>query len=144
MHEKILKEFADKCKEKLGKNLISIVLFGSYVRGNFSKYSDIDLLIIAERLPLPHKRQEIIRDIQEKIIEKDKKKISCVFFTRKEFEHAIINENPLLYGILTGYEEIFDKNDYFKKWITIFKNRLKITKPIYREGDKKWELAKIV
>jgi predicted nucleotidyltransferase len=46
-----LEEFVEACKKKLEKNLISIVLFGSRVKGYAREDSDYDLLIIAKNLP---------------------------------------------------------------------------------------------
>ncbi len=40
------REFTEKVKNCLGK--ISVVLVGSYARGDFNEWSDIDILIIAE------------------------------------------------------------------------------------------------
>jgi predicted nucleotidyltransferase len=46
-----LGEFVEACKEKFGENLVSIVLFGSRVKGYARRDSDYDLLIIARNLP---------------------------------------------------------------------------------------------
>ncbi len=40
------REFAERVKNCLGK--VSVVLIGSYARGDFNIWSDIDILIIAE------------------------------------------------------------------------------------------------
>jgi predicted nucleotidyltransferase len=41
-----LKEDALKAKERVGK--ISIVLFGSYARGDFNLWSDVDVIVVTE------------------------------------------------------------------------------------------------
>ena len=38
-------------QEKIGDDLISVVLYGSYARGQIGEGSDVDLLIIARNLP---------------------------------------------------------------------------------------------
>ncbi|MGB9729629.1 MAG: nucleotidyltransferase domain-containing protein [Thermoprotei archaeon] len=43
---KEVRTFAKKVKRKLGK--VTIVLYGSYVRGDFNLWSDVDILIISE------------------------------------------------------------------------------------------------
>jgi len=48
---KALKEVVLLLKERLGKNLISVILFGSQARGEGDETSDWDLLILAEGLP---------------------------------------------------------------------------------------------
>ncbi len=40
-----------KCVEKVVAKPLDAVVFGSYARGDFGEWSDIDLLIIAEGLP---------------------------------------------------------------------------------------------
>ena len=44
----ILKKFEQKAKDIFGEKLESIVLFGSYARGDFDEESDIDILILAD------------------------------------------------------------------------------------------------
>ncbi len=42
----ILDEFNNKIKEYLGNCVVSIILYGSYARGDFTSYSDIDIMIL--------------------------------------------------------------------------------------------------
>ncbi|MEM1742597.1 MAG: nucleotidyltransferase domain-containing protein, partial [Nitrososphaerota archaeon] len=37
-------------RRKLGEDLVSVVLFGSFARGDASRESDIDLLIVGDNL----------------------------------------------------------------------------------------------
>lgn len=39
-------EFAEKLREKLGK--VTVILYGSYARGDFNLWSDVDLIVISE------------------------------------------------------------------------------------------------
>lgn len=43
--------YADLLRAHLGENLVSIVLFGSVARAEATSDSDIDLLVVCERLP---------------------------------------------------------------------------------------------
>jgi len=45
-----LHEFVSKVKASLGRNLLSIRLFGSKARGDSTKGSDIDVVVIVTRL----------------------------------------------------------------------------------------------
>lgn len=47
--QKALQEFVSRVKTLTGKNLVSVRLFGSKARGDFRKYSDIDVLIVVHR-----------------------------------------------------------------------------------------------
>lgn len=50
--QKAVKSFVKELREKLGDKIISIRLFGSKVRGDFKKDSDIDIFILVkERTP---------------------------------------------------------------------------------------------
>ncbi len=44
----ILQKFEQNTKLIFGDRLVSIVLFGSYARGDFDEESDIDILILAD------------------------------------------------------------------------------------------------
>lgn len=49
--ERILDAQVDAWHRILGQDLVSVVLYGSWARGTATADSDIDLLIVAERLP---------------------------------------------------------------------------------------------
>ena len=57
--EKILREVKSKLQEILGDNLIEVVLFGSYARGEAREGSDVDVLIITRRKPSREEDWEI-------------------------------------------------------------------------------------
>lgn len=42
----IIKSVFKSYQEVYGKDLVKVILYGSYARGNFDKYSDIDLVAI--------------------------------------------------------------------------------------------------
>jgi len=44
----ITKKIADESKRIFGLNLNSVILFGSYARGDFDEESDIDILILVD------------------------------------------------------------------------------------------------
>ena len=44
----IIKEFARQVKEILGENLVQVILYGSYARGDFRPDSDIDVMILVD------------------------------------------------------------------------------------------------
>jgi len=48
---KALNEFVEACKEKFGKDLVSVVLFGSRVKGYTREDSDFDVLVVVKNLP---------------------------------------------------------------------------------------------
>jgi predicted nucleotidyltransferase len=80
--------------------ILSIILFGSYSKGNANKESDIDILVISEKTIALEKQ---IREIFAKY----GKEINAIVMTRKEFEKQkdrpaikeIINNHHILRGV---------------------------------------------
>ncbi|HLB70164.1 MAG TPA: nucleotidyltransferase domain-containing protein, partial [Candidatus Methanoperedens sp.] len=77
----ILQELMDSCKKIIGKNLKAVILFGSRASGTAKKYSDYDILIIADDLPLDWRRRDTI------ILELDRHGIfDILIYTDEELE----------------------------------------------------------
>ncbi len=55
----IFKEVVDNCKERFGRNLVSIVLFGSRAKGIAKEHSDYDFFVIVTNLPESKERDKI-------------------------------------------------------------------------------------
>jgi len=49
IEKKVVNSFVKELKEKLGDDIVTIQLFGSKVRGDFEKYSDIDIFILVKK-----------------------------------------------------------------------------------------------
>jgi predicted nucleotidyltransferase len=58
----ILKSLKGDLKEALGEKLSEVILFGSYSRGDFTQYSDIDLLILIDS-ELGKEETQIVDDL---------------------------------------------------------------------------------
>ena len=143
MLNKILNEFLNKCKEKFGDDLISIILFGSYARGTATEYSDIDLLIIVKNLPERRiDRYKIIKDIDLEFLKKYCIALSPILVKPEEL--SIKSINPLIYGILTGYRVIYDKNNFWKNYLEKIRPIIKRTNPIFVDGEKEWKIAELI
>ncbi len=81
----ILQELMDSCKNTIGKNLKAVILFGSRASGTAKKYSDYDVLIIADDLPLDWRQRDTI------ILELDRHGIfDILLYTGEELEKAIM------------------------------------------------------
>lgn len=87
---KIINEFVEKVRQILGENLKTIILYGSYARGDCKKNSDIDIMILTDL-------------DNEKIIEYRNKIWDCAY--DYEYENNVII-SPLIKNI-----------DYFNSWI---------------------------
>ncbi|WP_457742717.1 nucleotidyltransferase domain-containing protein [Thermococcus sp.] len=56
---KILREVKEKLREILGDDLVDVILFGSYARGEAKEDSDVDVLVVVKRWPDREKEWEI-------------------------------------------------------------------------------------
>ena len=59
----ILKEFREEIEKLYGKRLKSIILYGSWARGDATEESDIDVLIVLEGKLIPGKEIDRMIDI---------------------------------------------------------------------------------
>jgi len=135
-----LEEFVEACKKKFKENLVSIVLFGSRVKGYARKDSDYDLLIIAKNLPGIKERLNLLEEEENKIWDKYKIKISSLLLEEEEIFSPV---NPLLFGLLSGYKVLFGKGN-FKKNLQQAKTWIEEMNPIYVEGEKEWRIKELV
>ena len=101
-HKEAVEEFVRKLKEKFGSRIESIVVFGSYARGESKEESDIDVLIVGDV-----KLDEII-DITYPILLRYGVYISPIVMSRDYFEmlkaektgfiENVLKEGITLYG----------------------------------------------
>ncbi len=58
--DEVLSAYTEAARKRFGEHLVSVVLFGSCARGTATTNSDVDLLVVAEDLPVDRwDRQEI-------------------------------------------------------------------------------------
>jgi len=135
-----LGEFVKVCKKKLGKNLISIILFGSRVKVYAREDSDYDLLIIAKNLPDIKERLNLLEEGESTIWDKYKIKISSLLLEEGEIFSPV---NSLLFGVLSGYKVLFGEEN-FKKNLQQAKAWIEEMDPIYVEGEKEWRIKELI
>jgi predicted nucleotidyltransferase len=58
IEKKVIKSFAEKLRKDIGDEIVKIVLFGSKVRGDFDRESDIDIFVLVK---------EKTQDLRDKI-----------------------------------------------------------------------------
>jgi len=92
--KKGLNKFLKRLRKLLGNNLISLVLFGSKVKGNYTQESDIDLLIVVrEKTPLI---REKIYDLLFEIDPYYELKISTLIYSELEYIKNEELESPFI------------------------------------------------
>lgn len=83
--EKAIREFKTQLSQKLGKDIISIQLFGSKARGDFHKESDVDVLIVLKRKM--RKSEDFIIGLTTDLALKYGVNISPIILSRKDYNY---------------------------------------------------------
>lgn len=91
----ILKEVKAKLQEILGDNLVEVILFGSYARGEASEWSDVDVLVVVKRWPTPEELDRMAEATNKYAIEKGVV-ISLVPYVEK----PDMNSDPLILNVM--------------------------------------------
>ncbi len=112
---------AKSFREEFRDTLISLVLFGSFAQGREKPTSDIDILAIIE---------EDYSSISKRVVRVDtdltwllKRAVRCLPFTPDDFNYMVDTRFPLVLGVASGYQVLFDPSGFFEKKIQeIFKD----------------------
>ncbi len=112
--EKALNEFIEKLRDKLGDNLVSVVLFGSSAREDWDESSDLDLLIIVEEYA---EIESILIDICVGIVMDYGVSIAPIIWDVDDLNANIKYKSPLFLTLLLGYEIVYDRSNYFRNKI---------------------------
>lgn len=92
---KILISLKQKLQNRLGENLIKIILFGSRARGDDTLLSDYDCLVIFNDLTTDVK--DDIDEIAGEILYQDNTVVSFIPITKKRYKEEIFN--PLFMNV---------------------------------------------
>ena len=118
---KLVSELTGVLKQKFNKDLLSVILFGSVVKGNFTSTSDIDIFVICESPVKDWRlRDEMILDLSEDIELKYNTPIHMTLVSKDEISHAIESVYPLMLEIYEANEIIYDKDNFFKQLLKDF------------------------
>lgn len=132
--DKTLKMFINISKKLFGNNLKAIVLFGSRASGMAKKYSDYDLLVIAENLPSDWRKRDNI------VLELDRHGISDILlYTEKEMEDAIHTANPMIMSIFDHPIKILHGKSYIDRLSLLYSKN--ISENILRIGRNTWKIT---
>jgi hypothetical protein len=105
-------KLVSELKNKFHDELLSIVLFGSYVRGTAQKYSDIDILIILDRKFTDEtERMNLEIELRKKLY-RTVGQVSTKTASIDELEEALEGFNPLILNILNSGILLFDDGSF--------------------------------
>jgi predicted nucleotidyltransferase len=127
---RFIERLAETLKSKIGEDLISVVLYGSYARGQFGPESDVDLLIVANGLsPSSLDRQAFFTRILDEVETPSKQDftpsrgfpyISAILKTPQEADCI----SRLYFDMIDEAKIFFDREDFFKSVLQKVKKKL--------------------
>lgn len=86
------------------ENVLAVVLFGSVAKGTADSESDIDLLVITlNKVHLTDKIYDVMVEVESPI--------EALVITFRQMLSNLLDEPIMLFGILEGYEVLYDKNN---------------------------------
>ncbi|MBS7651361.1 MAG: nucleotidyltransferase domain-containing protein [Candidatus Bathyarchaeia archaeon] len=83
-----------------------VIVFGSYVRGDFTESSDIDVCVIAQNLPEDELSRRTLAGLNRT------PKIRAIGFYPEEFLRYLENQRFLAYDIVSEGKPVFDDGFY--------------------------------
>ncbi|MDI6690266.1 MAG: nucleotidyltransferase domain-containing protein [Candidatus Bathyarchaeota archaeon] len=106
--ELLIRQYINRIKRTIGLELA--IIFGSYAKGNYSWGSDIDILLVAKKLP---KR---LLDRQPILIEPNIPiQIDPFAYTPEEFEKMLKEKHPLIIEALKNGKIIYSKGKTYTR-----------------------------
>lgn len=105
-----LGEFIKRLKESWGEELLSVILFGSWTRGEAKPGSDMDLLIVREHLPQSRlERFRLWHCVAQEISKTFARMLSVVLLTEEEARAA----RPFYLDMTEEAVILYDKEGFF-------------------------------
>ena len=92
--ERILGEVKSRLQEILGENLVEVILFGSYARGDAREGSDVDVLVVVRRWPSMEELDRI-GDLSAKLT----LKYGVLFSLLPYVETPSMKSDPLIWNV---------------------------------------------
>lgn len=134
----VIEEFLRNLKSFFDKNLVSVILFGSIARGDFSENSDIDIIVIAKNFPKDFSKRI---DLFIPIVEKARKKAPNYPFIQVyplTMNEALKNR-PIYLDLITDAIILYDEENFMMNVLNKLFKKLKDlgAKKIYLE-DGSW------
>jgi len=125
----LLDRLVEKLEARFGEKLVSVVLFGSFARGDFHPLSDIDLLLVIEDLPPSRFQRSRLFDDVEREVEDGYRplrdmgylgRIVPILKTPEEASHR----SPLYLDMVEDAKILYDRGGFFREVLEGLRRRL--------------------
>jgi len=125
MLNNILSELSAALLQEFKHDLLSIVIFGSTVKGNSTITSDLYVMVVCDSLIKDWRaRDNMSFALTEDIESKYSIPIHMTLVSKDEFSQAIDSAYPLMLEIYDANEIIYDKNNFFSQSLKSFERNL--------------------
>jgi predicted nucleotidyltransferase len=114
-----------------------IILFGSRARGDFTQYSDYDVLVVGDEIPKDPRK--IANDLYLKIIKMFPGEVDAVLMNTEVFLKKLKEGSPFLLQIIEEGKVIEEDEGFWKEVLKIYNN----VRPLYERKGKAWLRIKL-
>jgi len=127
-------------EDRFGPDLVSVVLFGSWVRGEGRAESDLDLLVVIRGLAGGRfERYRPVHELARKVSEELADRLSLIVSTPDGAEHV----KPYYLGMLSGHVMLRDVGGFFAAILDRLERRLRelgARRHVDEDGYEYWDL----
>ena len=135
-----LDRYVRALEARFGPDLVSVVLFGSWARGEGREESDIDLLVIIGRLTGGRfERYRPVRELAQEVSEELADRVSLIVSTPDGAKHV----KPYYLGMLSGHVMLHDAGGFFAAVLERLQRRLRelgARRYVDDDGYEYWDL----
>ena len=111
--------------ERLGAQLLSVVIFGSQVDGRAFGDSDVDVLIMSGDGVPYFRLEEVCRAVDTKLTLKYVNKVNCIPYHRGDVQYMVQMKHPFLLGVFQNNIVAYDPKGYFQQTLAEIEGQLK-------------------